>query len=311
MEFQPLRALSIQRICRSNGLDQRDFKGWISTGRYQVNTIDRDSNIELHVNDMDFYSETLAYDFSRFACAAFESMREINSDSNFPKATAWAAIKTYYAAFFAAHSILRYFGVSCSQLENRQAQILNSYASIYNITEKAGLGFYTAVLDEQTNNLTLNKMKDTHKDTWTAFNNKLKELSRNILTVPGLSSEKANISTLLTNISNSIEDHGKLASGNWLSIYRNNINYKQEYFAWYPYKKNSIDFKQAEKYIKNWPSTAFNPAIGLLERDERLRFFGTCSAIIHLLHAIAKDIESLSSKSSVHKTRTARLASMA
>lgn len=310
MNFKLFRPLGTDKIQQSLGTSLCDFKSWVAQGKYQVTGISPNGEIELHILDHDALTETLGYDFSRFTCASFESMRDITSNASFPKATAWAGIQSYYAAFFGAHALLRFFGISCSQIEPVQAGLLSKYANLYGVTNKAQAGFYFAQFFPLTNTLKFKKLSDTHKDTWSTFNEKLKALSAEILSTPGLTQEKNDISTFLTRLSDSLSSSGKLSSGNWLSSYRNNLNYKQEYQAWYPYKKDSLSFKSIDKYINDWSGSDFNPNIGLLERDERLRFFGTCSAIMYLLSGVSEDLASIAKKNSIHRSRTARLISL-
>ncbi|MFU7259993.1 hypothetical protein ACM742_19790 [Pseudomonas aeruginosa] len=307
MDFSLFRTLIGNKISQSQGSSQREFKAWIASGKYQVTNITSDE-VELYILDHDFLAESLGYDFARFTCAAVESLRNISEDIYFPKATAWAGIRSYYSSFFAAHATLRLFGTSCSQIEPQQASLLNRYASqIYGLNGKIPAGFYAGEFNSQKNTLKLKKLSETHKDTWTIFNKKLSELSQSILTVPGLTKSKQEISTFLSQLSTAITDQNKLSSGNWLSMYRNNLNYKQQYDAWFPYKKNSVKFKQLEKYINSWHSSKFNPNIGLLETDERLRFFGTCAAITHLLKGLSADLSSISPQKSIHRTTTEKL----
>lgn len=310
MNFKLLRSLSAPGIQKSLGTSSCEFKSWIAQGKYKVTSVSQQGDIELYVTDQDALLESLGYDFSRFACASFESMEGIVGSNAFPKATAWAGIAAYYSAFFGAHAILRYFGSSCSQIEQAQACLLTDYASIYKINKRIQVGFYAAEYFPSTRMLKLKKLNDTHKDTWQKLNEVLKDLSSKILQVPGISQETQEISNLLINMSDAISNSGRFASGNWLSSFRNNLNYKHKYEAWYPYKKSSVKFKQIKKYVGDWSSDAFNPELGLLEKDERLRFFGTCSAIVYLAHGIAKDLAIMADRRSVHRNKTERFSKL-
>lgn len=310
IDYKLFRGLYSDKLPKSHGQSLSDFKSWIANGKYQVHDISANGDITLHILDHEFFNETLGYDFSRFACAAFESMLDTIEEIRFPKATAWPSIKAYYASFFSAHAILRLFGVSCSQIEPTQAALLTKYATLYGISTKAQAGFYVARFSPTNNQLTLSKMKDTHGDTWGTFNNQLKSLSTDILQVAGISQNKSDTSAFLTKLSDSLCASGRFTSGNWPSFYRNNLNYKHDYQAWYPYHKNSIKLKKVKPYLTDWSSKDFNPNIGLLEHDERLRFFGTCSAILHLLTNLTSDFSSLADKGSIHITRTSKLLSL-
>lgn len=310
IDYKLFRGLYSDKLPKSHGQALSDFKSWIANGKYQVVDISASGDITLHILDHEFFNETLGYDFSRFSCAAFESMLDSVDDIKFPKATAWPSIKAYYASFFSAHAILRLFGVSCSQVEPAQAALLSKYATLYGIANKAQAGFYVARFSSSTNELTLKKMKDTHGDTWATFNKQLISLSGDILLVPGISQNKTDTSVFLTKLSDSLCGGGRFASGNWPSFYRNNLNYKHDYQAWYPYHKTSIELKKIKPYLTGWSSNDFNPNIGLLEQDERLRFFGTCSAILHLLMSLSSDFSSIAEKGSIHITRTSKLLSL-
>lgn len=307
IDYKLFRPLYSPSIPQSLGNSLCDFKSWIAKGKYQVTSILPNGDITLYILDHDSLNETLGYDLARFTCAAFESMLDISEEIKFPKATAWPGIKAYYASFFSAHALLRLFGVSCSQIESAQATLLSSYATVYGVTCKAQAGFYIAKFSPSTNTLTLKKMKDTHGDTWKSFNNQLISLSHEVLHVSGMAQNKIDTSAFLLKLSDSLCSSGKMPGGNWPSSYRNNLNYKQDYQAWYPYHKSSIKMKNIKNYLTKWSSTEFNPNMGLLESDERLRFFGTCSAILHLLANLSKDISNTAKKGSLHKARTSKL----
>jgi len=55
----------------------------------------------------------------------------ITAVGNLPKSTAWILIRAYYAAFFAAHSILRMFGNLCIQLESPETFALDHVAQSF------------------------------------------------------------------------------------------------------------------------------------------------------------------------------------
>lgn len=311
MDFKLFRTLIGNDFARSKGTSRREFKSWLAEGRYLITSIAANgSEIELYVPDHERLMESLGYDFSRFACASFESMREIQGNEDFPKATAWAGIKSYYSAFFAAHAIMRLFGVTCSQIESAQAVLVSKYAGLYGISNKLSNGFYIGAFDPVSKNLKLEKLKDTHKDTWGAFSKRLNLLSIDILTVPGLSADKAEISSFLSAVSKALEGNGSSPGGGWLSAYRNNLNYKQDYNAWYPYNKSSVRFEQISRYSDGWHESSFNAMLGLSESDERLRFYGACSAIVYLLGGLASDLSVMADKSSVHRIATNNLLSL-
>lgn len=294
----------------SSGKGLVEFKGWLAKGDYRVSSISASgTSVDLHVPNRAPLVESFSYDFARFVCAACESTRGIEADGEFPKATAWAAIRFYYSAFFAAHAILRYFGVSCSQIDFEQSAKVNEFAnSIYQIQNRMQSGFYAARFNSISSDVTLSKYGDSHKDTWRTFKDVIASVRDSVISGSGLASDKLKVSQLMDDLCQAISAEGA-SSGNWLSQYRNAINYRQAFDVWYPYKKTSIEFGAVAKYTAGWKGEV-NPSLALYESDRRMRFFGVCAVIMCLMKSLAADLSKNSARSSIHSTRTARLIGM-
>src|SRR5699024_9670922 len=173
---------------------------------------------------------------------------------------------------------MRVFGRSCSQLESGHIKQLNEYASASQVLGKlcGGRGFYATELNKDTDILHFWKLNNTHKDTWFIFYTMLKEISNGVLTIKGLKADKEAMSVYLGAICDGLEGPRRYLRGNWLSLYRNSVNYKQEYGAWFPYNKNSKNFSSIEKYLGHRPDRDFNE-LDLREPDETLRYFALCA----------------------------------
>ncbi|MEQ7417380.1 hypothetical protein ABQF04_17635 [Xanthomonas campestris pv. campestris] len=306
MDFTALRALTAPGILRSSGASRTEFKSWLAQGDYRIEEIEASGDMRLHVTNSKSLVESLGYDHSRFACAAFESVRQILADPDFPRATAWAAIRMYYAAFFAAHSLMRAFGISCSQVDPEQASLVTSYATIYGIENRFGRGFYSAVWMSGDQSVTIKKLGESHKDTWKEFSSWLRVAEDRVSELPILSSVKIEIIDFISSLRSGLGGSGS-AAGNWLSTFRNNVNYRHSYDAWFPYRKSSVRFDQVSRYVDGWHRPDFSPNIAFLEVDERTRFFGLCAAMLYFLRGVAQDVIENSDKSSIHNLQTARL----
>lgn len=290
----------------SSGKSMVEFKGWLAKGDYRVVDISNSSGLTLHVPNRSSLVESFSYDVARFVWAASESARGLGVDADFPKATAWAAIRLYYSAFFAAHAILRYFGVSCSQIDHDQSLKVNDFASsIYGIGNRMQSGFYSAKFISASSDVVMAKYSDSHKDTWKCFKEVLGDVCRLVMSGDGITAEKLTISQLIEDLSRAISVEGASA-GNWLSQYRNAVNYRQAYDAWYPYKKTSVDFGSISKYTDGWRG-GLNYSSALGESDKRIRFFGVCSVILMIMRILAADLVKNSPRCSIHATRTARI----
>ncbi|MBA8683111.1 hypothetical protein [Stenotrophomonas tumulicola] len=307
IDFGLFRSISVPGILRSSGLGRVELKAWVAQGHYKVSAISSGSqDLVFHVVDVLPLIESFGYDHSRFACAAFESARELRADPSFPKATAWAAIRMYYAAFFAAHALLRYSGNACSQIDPEQASLVSKYAGLYGVTENMGKGFYQINWSPVSNDLVMEKVKDSHRDTWRVFDQWLQRAITVLPTVQGLTHSKVEVIETLSALRENLRSEGA-NSGNWLSAFRNNVNYRQSYDAWYPYRKSAVRFDRISRYIDGWKDSAFNVQAALGEIDDRAKFFGSCAVIMHLLNGITIDLLKAAQKNSLHSSQTARL----
>lgn len=116
--YNLLRPLLLQYLLDTEVPDKRcDFKAWVSLGKYIVRDIPSNAEIDIEANNEHAFYHMIAFDSCRMAAASFETMHNIQSVVSLPKSVGWVAIKSYYAAFFSAHSIMRCFGYTCSQLE--------------------------------------------------------------------------------------------------------------------------------------------------------------------------------------------------
>ena len=193
-----LRVHSLPGLYGSSGKGQVEFKGWLAKGDYRISEIGSAGGVVLHVPNKSPLVESLSFDLARFACAACESTRGLEEDEQFPKATAWASIRLYYSAFFAAHAILRYFGTSCSQVDYEQSLKVTQFAnSIYGIASRMQSGFYCARFNSVSSDLVMSKYSDSHKDTWKCFKELLGDVRQLVLDGTGLTTEKLKIAQLI------------------------------------------------------------------------------------------------------------------
>lgn len=286
-----LRPILLQGLLNTEiPVETTDFKKWISSGNYIVRDIPSNKVIEIEVNNEYAFNHMVAFDSCRMASASFETMESIHSISSLPKSFAWIAIKSYYAAFFSAHSIMRCFGNICSQLERSHVTQLNSYGLTVGLKNsiRSDAGFFAGKYDPLTRLLVLEKMSNTHEDTWRAFKKCLQIISTKVLTVSGLTVHKQQVSATVDDIIFRLTDRGRLSKGNYLSQYRNAVNYRQEHDAWHPYGKNSIKSEKIIGILSGWrQEDSISPAVWKESKDS-YSFFLTCRDVVSLNHQIIK-----------------------
>lgn len=294
--------------------DSLDFKRWLSDGNYIVRGFPSNKAIQIEVNNEFSFNHMSAYDSCRMACASFETMNNIQSVTSLPKSFGWVAIKSYYAAFFSAHSIMRCFGYLCSQLERGHIRQLNEYGMAVGLTSQVSQesGFFSGVYDSSTKHLSLLKMKNTHEDTWKTLIDCLKFISTKVLSVAGLTTHKQELSAAIDDIIYRLTDKGKLSKGSYLSQFRNAVNYRQEHNAWHPYGKNAIRSEKIIGIMSTWlERDIISPPVWKESKDS-YSFFLTCRDLVNLNHQIIELIvDSSENISNIYKRWPKKLLSIA
>lgn len=280
-----LRPLIVQGLLDTEiPKDNCDFKTWIASGQYMVRDVPNAKELSIEINNNHAFNHMLAHDSCRMATAAFETMENIYVSHKLPKSYGWIAVKSYYAAFFSAHSIMRCFGFTCSQLERGHVKILNDYSSALGITNSVRVerGFFTGAYDVTNRMFSLKKMGNTHEDTWRCFTDCLKSLSTDVLSVNGLTTKKQMLSAEIDDLETILTASGRLPKGNYLSEFRNSINYRQEHFSWYPYGKGAIKSEKIMALLGNWKLDTMPIIPGWKESNDAYNFFYCCVEIVNL-----------------------------
>ena len=222
-----------------SGRLEYNLSDWVIKQKYQIYTPLENNKCLLHISDKDNLLAAFAFDCNRMAVAAFESMHLINQSKSIPKSTSWLIIQSYYAAFFAAHSILRMLGISCSQFEQTQISKIEEIADM--VGNKNGIqlkqGSYQCSYNESDKKLICKAASGgTHESFWKIFCYEMRNLSSNILSSNLPISQSQNVATKLEDMCSALCHEGK-NGGNWLSYVRNIVNYRHELGSWFPYQK--------------------------------------------------------------------------
>lgn len=274
-----------------------NFSDWVVKQEYQIYTQIKKDECLLEISDKDKLIAAFAYDCNRMAVAAFESMHLIQQSQSVPKSTAWLIIQSYYAAFFAAHSILRMIGVSCSQLETQQANKIEQVADLYQKKNgvSLGTGYYQCIYNINNKQLECKNSRasggGTHEIFWKTFCCEIKKLSKNISTSQG-----RDVVNKLDEMCHALCHEGK-HGGNWLSYVRNKVNYRHELGSWFPYQnttKSSID-----NLYCNYHTWLVDPMqINMIIRPGTniQLFHNTCNFVVGMCRSMIKDMSNRCTK---------------
>jgi hypothetical protein len=219
-----------------------DIRGWVANQNYSIDHEITPSSFKLRLYD-DIFFAALANDCDRMAKAAFETICNIQNHPTFPQSTSWHLIQSYYAAFFSAHALLKIFGISYSQFQSEHLSKVLEQAKLYqkdNGIRNIEHGFYKLQYIESEKQIAFTKMKDSHKGTWSCFHLLIQDLIQNIDKTTGLVKDKLKTVELLSEIKSGLTQHPAGSSGNWLSIIRNDVNYKQSHGLWFPFKGQNL-----------------------------------------------------------------------
>lgn len=268
---------------------------WMRGGSYQITTPLNSAEfvIDVPINDLSF-QRAIAYDLARMSMAAFESIGGIQSHPKMPKSLGWIIIKTYYSAFFAAHALLRTFGISLTQFESSHIGQVQRIANIYGMDHGQTLkaGFYACSYDSATRKLKCiheGKNGGSHEVMWKFFTNTMLSFSNDILSSNGLTQNQQRAAAKLSELCNCLKHNGSNA-GTWLSIIRNQTNYKHEHGIWFPYRSRSRYYEQLPLLQKDWMKEPEDISIWAGTGRDLQRFIGACNLILALLKSSALDM---------------------
>ncbi|MBB5065066.1 hypothetical protein [Granulicella mallensis] len=268
--------------------------------KYQIHVAPTNKSAELVYADEMVVLKAFAFDTTRFATAAIESMADEPAHAALPKSTAWLLIRSYYAAFFAAHAIARMLGVSYTRFEPKHCKAIGKIANLF--AESVGNplppqlsgGLYRCEVSRNKKAVTCSLLGDSgggsHEIFWESFQALLRGVANDLLTSNiGLPENNQMASQAIDVLCDVMNIRGK--QGAWLSVVRNEINYQQAWGCWYPYnhqlEKSAFTVARANKWLDDLPNIGL--AVGNAEVQ---RFQGATSFLVSLCREMAVDMAS-------------------
>lgn len=262
-----------------------DLKGWIANQKYFVDELPSRNEFKLSVSYTEYLFTAFVNDCNKLACASFESIEGIRKEPVFPRCSGWLLIRAYYASFFAAHALLRMFARSCTQLEKQHVAKVFENANALGKTgsvDKIESGLYSASTDLASKIVTFSKLQESHIDTWSEFKKLIQFMIDNIDRTTALAQNRLDSLEYLGNLKNTISRAGCAAKGSWLSLIRNNVNYRQGYGTWFPYNNAVCSCDEIARFLTEWkhdPQVVIRPTT----TNEMELFTSTCASVVSLL----------------------------
>lgn len=224
--------------------------------------------------------------------AACESVASIQPVGALPRATAWAIIQWYYAAFYAAHAMLRMCGTALVQLEGGHVSELRRVANGMGHPCSVSSGFHAFTIDFRSGRVQLDKMTadGSHEFLWQQFESFLRRVSADLLSTPGASLDIQQLALRLDDL-RTILNTPPAQRGTWLSYVRNRVSYRHEFSAWYPYPNSSDDDLAMFQRTRPTPEGAEAVQLVLpLQGRPLSSFTSACRYVVALCYDTAKEM---------------------
>src|SRR5260370_1800137 len=219
----PLRAFWVPGLNRISGRVLKGLAGWILDEEYQIYSPLQPDSFSLTVSSPEKLLSSFAADINRCSMASFESVNSVTKNDILPRSTAWLVIKTYYAAFFAAHAISRILGTSFLQFEKTHCNSVNSIANLFGMTngQKVTRGYHECIYNFSQKELSCKRVKSEsggiHEAFWGTIYVLLQSLSNRVIsTASGTAANNQQVSVKLSEFPENL-GRGATGKGNWLS----------------------------------------------------------------------------------------------
>ena len=292
MLIDGLRLLWLPAIAGVNGTPSGRISEWVGKGQYYFDSPVGPSSASFVLTPGTDLLDVFAAEISRFSSAAIETSLGI-TQPGMPKSTAWLFIQTYYAGFYAAHSLLRSVGISASNFKAGECQKADAIATALGfssapLTAAQFRCEYTAVAGR----LECSKAhgKGIHEQFWRVFDSFLQNAMSQILKNSSLSTQDAqDIFSKLSDLRSVLTLFGH-AGGNWLSTIRNDVTYMQLHKAWFPYGRSRADCDRLFTLQKQWRKKPDDILLRPPKPMDAELFVLACAFLVSLSIAVINDM---------------------
>jgi hypothetical protein len=304
----PLRAFWVPGLNAISGRVIKGLSGWVLDEEYQIYSPLQPDSFVLSVSAPEKLLSSYAADINRCSMASFESINSAAKIEALPRSTAWLVIKSYYAAFFAAHAISRILGTAFVQFERVHSNSVNSIATLFGManTQNVSRGYYECTYDFSQKELSCKKAKSesggVHEIFWGNIYHLVQNLSNSVIsTSSGTASNNQQVSVKLSELAENLA-RGATGQGNWLSFIRNKVNYAHRFGTWFPYSEERAYLPRLFDHKEDWLSDPMSIDLTSYGDKDLLRFQATCNFFISLCRILVSDMAVRSSgKKSFHQ----------
>lgn len=266
---------------------------WLARREFVFSRVDSSAEFSLRVLNQNAALSAFAFDSSRMCCAAIESMIAISKVKPLPRSTAWLVIQAYYAAFFAAHGLLRMFGTMCLQLDAVPVASFDKVARALSCLPGRGFekGFYVCSYDVMNQTISFKKSsaakKGSHEVMWEVFATKIRDIADDLLQASQIYTSFA---VKLTDLEDNLRAYG-CTDGSWLSHVRNLVNYRNEYGTWFPYKAGHPLSERLFEILLSWRKDPMALPLHQRSKNHLETHIASCAMIVSLCRCVAEEMK--------------------
>lgn len=311
-----LRALWLPALVDVTGPVKSAVRDWLLEGEYQVSHSTQGNRFSLDITANQPLLNAFAADINRMASSAFETLLGIQKHPVSPSSSGWLIIETYYAAFFAAHALLRMFGVSVTQLDWQHTITIHSIANKYGQTSsiKPHEGTYTCQFEPPKAHLDCHLLAQkggVHQVFWSVFANEVNKWSNDVLLINTETSlNKQAVSARLLALVDNLRGGGS-STASWLSQVRNSVNYRHELGCWFPHKYERPSYSRLHDHVRLWLNDPLSIDLTVLTDQDLKGFQNTCSCIVAIARELTEELAERSRGKSFTSYRPIKLLNFA
>jgi hypothetical protein len=212
---------------------------WLQGANYYVVGVTSPGNFAIQFSSLEEVASLFAATSNRTFSGCFESIASVGEVERSPRSVAWLLVKLYYAAFFAAHGHMRACGISCTNLDALDAVRIYDAAKVYGALgsiQKISSGQYMMILDFTTLTLAFSAVtaSGSHEALWHTYKLFIDRLIAGLPNLIPIQQQRNHVDNQLMLLRAILCFKGS-NGGNWLSRFRNSVQYRHSHGAWYPY----------------------------------------------------------------------------
>lgn len=227
------------------------IRTWLQDGDFELDSASSTSITPVIRNATQSFEPTLAREVDRFLCAMGESFAEVQPSKFASRSIGWALIRAYYAAYFAAHALLRMTGRSITSIDgtlsNSMMRSLQSSgpAPLWQL----GNAQYFIRYDEVQKLLLFEDKHGakggSHQFVWKKFGELLNDLTSSSKNLGAAYQPEV---LLFERMTETLTSQQKIPDHSWLSSIRNSVNYGFAHSVWFPFE--GMDTRHSSQLVK-------------------------------------------------------------